>query len=133
MVGSIACTLRRATEMNQCRRCREHQQALRTDDGERCRRRRRKPRMRISRKVEYEQSLEQGIERLEYRGEPRTRDEMSREVIQDHIKKEDLMYFPTQHADADQHHGRHRDATAQQYSPLPVQGKTRPERSADNI
>ena len=49
---------------------------------------------------------------------------MSCEVIQDHIKKEDLMYFPTQHADADQCHGGHRNAAAQHYSPLPVQGKT---------
>src|SRR5271163_4398233 len=49
---------------------------------------------------------------------------MSCEVIQEHIKKEDLMNSPTQHADADQRHGSHRDATAQQYSPFSVQSKT---------
>ena len=49
---------------------------------------------------------------------------MPRQVIEDHIGKENAMGLPTEHADADQHHGRNRDSSAQQYPPLPVQAKS---------
>ncbi len=68
--------------------------------------------------------LKQGIKRLEYRTEPRTRDEMPREMSQNYIKQEDLMYFPTSTPMLTKHDGRNRDAAAEQHSPLPLQGKT---------
>ncbi len=49
---------------------------------------------------------------------------MSRQVLEQHIGKEDAMGFPTEYPDADRHHGRNRESSAQQHPPLPVQAKS---------